>query len=162
MKSKKIKTVAQLLIVVCLVAFALSTNSCNKKDKREIFRIKLDSITFEGVRDGYGFTYKPATITVEDSIVIRLYGKIGPNQCYVLDRDPPVYFDSIDASKIICEPEGRKIDDGICMYKEGESFLDHIVIIVFKDPYTDEPLPGVYAFYDYTDPDTKLLEIEVK
>jgi len=169
MYSKKIKTIAQLLTVVCLVAFALSTNSCKKLPKEEYFRIKIDSITYEGVTLD-GFIYTPTAVRVDDSVVIRLHGYIGPNQCYVFDpeKDIVLYFPSFPESKKgIFEIFGKKIDNDTCIRGE-ESILNHVIILVFKEEDPEDPdvgtttYPGVYTFYDYIDPDIKLLEITVR
>ena len=144
MKSKKLKTVAQLLIV-CLIAFA----ACKKSEKVETFEIKIDYIEI---------TFNGAVAHVDDSISIRLHGHIGPNQCYKLAYLPYFYLDpkAQDTNRHIFEVYG--------IYEENkngnpcaptESLLDHEIKVVFREP-------GIYTFYDINDPDTKLGEIDVK
>ena len=155
MNSKKFKTVAHLLIVVCLVAFA----SCNKKDKRDFFRIKIDSITFEGVKID-SEVIDVARVYVDDEVVIKLHGYIGPNKCYVHAEPPAIYVD-FNANRISFDARGEKINTDTCIWGE-ESFLDYEVILIFKDPDTSQPRPGVWTFYDFNNPDVQLLEIEVR
>ena len=154
MKTKKLRTIAQLLIIVGIVTFA----ACNKKNKTEYFKITVDEVTFEGVTLD-GFRNIPAAIHVGDSIVLRLHGKIGPNQCYVFkDNDVVLSFGSNDAKKIIVDARGKQIDDGICDKKQGEAILDYELIIVIEE----KDGPGVYTFYNENDPNTKVGEIIVK
>ena len=71
MKSKKLKTFAQLLITVCLVTFT----SCKKEKGEKPFKITIDDIEI---------TFEAAVPHVGDSVSIRLHGYIGPNKCYRL------------------------------------------------------------------------------
>ena len=143
MKSKKIKTVAQLLIVVCLVAFA----SC-KKTEQKYFRITVDRISVPDIA-----RCEP------DSIGIQLFGYIGPNKCHVFDY-AIVYRKSENKNNIdgyyslIIEAYGEKINDGIC--REEDSLLDEIIYI-----FIPEEDKGEYTLYDYHAPDIELGKIEV-
>ena len=143
MKSKKLKTVTQLLIVVCFIAFA----SCKKNKTEKPFKIKIDYIEI---------THDGAVAHVDDSISIRLHGYIGPNQCYKLYYMPYFYEDPGYPNRCIFEIYG--------IYEENEngypctpteSLLDYELKFV---PET----PGTYTFYDINDPDTKLGEVDVK
>jgi len=147
MKSKNLKTAAQLL-VVCLIAFA----ACKKGLTYEYFRIKIDEITVDGLLvDGEIHEYK--WIYVGDSVVIRFHGVIGPNVCHEFG-----YFDLNvleQPTKIEVQAWGKKFDDGNCHLTLEKPLLDdYVVVIPFKDP-------GTYTFYDFLQPDVELLTIEV-
>ena len=143
MYSKKLRTAAQLLIVVCLIGFA----SCKKVEQKH-FRIKVDSISVPDIA-----RCEP------DSIGIQIFGYIGPNKCHVYD-DYLVYRksqnkdDIVGYYSIILEVYGEKINDGVC--REAESLLDEIVYIFIK-----EEDKGEYTVYDYHQPDIELGKIVV-
>jgi len=131
MKSKNLKTAAQLLIV-CLIAFA----AC-KKEKSDYFRITVNSISAPAIGR-----------CVPDSIPIRLHGYIGPNKCHVFEE---ALFVLGAQNNIIIDAYGKKVG-GTC--GSEESFLDDVVYIFISNP-------GIYTFYDYNKPDIELGKIEV-
>ena len=146
MKSKKLKTVAQLLIVVCLIAFA----SCKKFKTEKPFIITIDyiEITFDGA---------VPRIDREDSISIRLHGVIGPDQCHKLYGFPLLYEDQKypNTNRYIIEVYGiyeENENGNPCTLKE--SILDYEMVIF---PET----PGTYTFYDYNKPEEELGSVVV-
>ena len=148
MYSKKIKTVAQLLIVVCLVVFA----SCKKTKSIELLDIVIDNMEIKGVTlDGDLSDVKYNIVYVGDSVVIGFNGTIGPTKCYVL-------YDFIlsrpfEPTEIFVEAWGTIEDRDGC--KLEESLLNHTITVVFE-------AQGTYNFYDHNQSDKKLGEIIVK
>ena len=129
MKSKKLKTVAQLLIVVCIIAFA----SC-KKEKEKPFDITIDDIEI---------IFESAIARADDTIKFRLLGYIGPNQCYKLIEEGILFY----------RDRGNEFDyifEALGIYEENkngmpcdpkESLLDYMIVI-----YPDQFKPGEYIF----------------
>jgi len=76
MNSKKLKTAAQLFIVVCIIAFA----SCTKPPKIDWFEITINDMQILVDDEVVDFI----RIEKTDSFSIRIFGIIGPNDCYKL------------------------------------------------------------------------------
>ena len=134
MDFKKLKTVAQLLIVVGLIAFA----AC-KKTEYPYFSITIDRITM------------PDKVHVMDSFKIHLYGYIGPTQCYVFDGVNFLTVETRAPNEIFLEAVGKQNtkDCG-----GGESLLDDEIVAWFKEL-------GEFIFYDINKPDVELGRIVV-
>ncbi|MDR2887952.1 MAG: hypothetical protein LBV26_08140 [Bacteroidales bacterium] len=128
MNSKKLKTAALLLTVVCLTAVF----SCKKDDVPSLFRVRIDSIS---ARD---------TARAGDTITVHLDGYIGPNKCYVFDN---AGFYPKSKNDIVVEAFGEIIDNGLPC-KEEESLLDDDIRVVL--PAT----AGTYTFKAIYDADT--------
>ena len=142
MYSKKLKTAAQLLIVVCLGVIAFVA-SCKKSEKDDIFPITIESIDI--IHEGARVHLSPSEETADkDTVFIRLHGYIGPNQCCVLYRDPTLYTQPGTKNKHIIEAEGiqNKPAEGTGC-KQEESLLDHTLRIWF----TEEEGAGEHIFY---------------
>jgi len=129
MKTEKLKTAAQLLIIVCIIAFA----SC-KKDKEKPFDIMIDDIEI---------IFESAVARADDTIKFRLLGYIGPNQCYKLVEERTLFYP---------DPKGTEFDyifEVFGIYEENkgmpcevrESLLDCMIVI-----YPNQFEPGEYIF----------------
>ena len=131
---KKLKTAAQLIIVVFIIAFA----SC-KKTEHPYFLTTINKITM------------PDTVHVLDSFKIRLYSHIGPSRCYVLGEVNFYWIDTEGPYKIFITAfvKNNGNDCG-----KGESFVDDEI-----DYYFD--IPGKYTFYDLNKKNVELGRIVV-
>ena len=141
MYSKNLKTVAQLLMVVCLVVIAFVA-SCKKTEERNTFPITITSIDIW--HDGASVYLSQAGETEDkDTIFIRLNGSIGPNECYEL-YNVLLYTQQNTKNKHIIEAEGiqnKPKAGSICV--PNESILDHTLYIWF----TEEAEIGEHIFY---------------
>ena len=133
MYSKKLKTIAQLSIVVCLIAFA----SCKKLELR-FFQITVDSMSFPDT-----------AFCTPDSVALHLYGYIGPNDCYQFFD---IHFYWLENDDVVIEVVGEKTKNKDC--GGGNSLLDHTFYLTFK-------YPGKYTFYDINKSDVELGRIVV-
>jgi len=138
MKTEKLKTAAQLLIIVCIIAFV----SC-KKERTKYIKVKIDRIEI---------THDGASAHVDDSVSIRIYGTLEP--CYEFDPYPLLYFNPSNENDVIIEAFGVKTNKENC-HMIGKTLFDYEGKIVFEKP-------GVYTFHDILQPDVKLGEVEVR
>ena len=141
MYSKKIKQVAQLLIVVCLGVIVFVA-SCNKTEKSNTFPIMIESI--EIWYDGAQVHLSYPEEGIYDTVFVRLQGYIGPNECHELYDYPILYTQSGTKNKHIIEAWGiqTKPKDGSgCI--PNESRLNHVLKIFF----TENEGAGEHIFY---------------
>jgi len=131
---KKLKTAAQLMIVVCVIAFA----SC-KKTEYLYFSIIIDKISI------------PDTVHISDSFNVHLYGYIGPTKCYVFEGANFLTIDTRAQNEIFIEAIGKQNtkDCG-----GGDSILDDEIVVWFKEL-------GEFIFYDINKQDVELGRIVV-
>jgi hypothetical protein len=140
MNLKKLKKVAQLLLVVCIMALA----SCSKKDKTEYFMISPESMDIQ------------PKAKVDEDIPVYLYGSIGPNYCYKLDgiRFPYMKSDSEEGVYFV----GVEI----WVAKENKDFCEGTELrLEDKEFSINFEFPGTYIFFDYNKNDVELGKIEV-
>jgi hypothetical protein len=148
MNSKKLKTAAQLLIVVCIMALA----SCSKGDKIEYVWIKVTDMHFENVSAS-------GKASVDDTVSVYLSGSIGPTQCYVFDGISFPYEFKDGVYTVVIEAWGIKENKDYC--EPRESRLDDIEHkLTFRDQY-EQPMPGTYIFYDHSNLNKELGRIEI-
>ena len=133
MYSKKLKTIVQLSIVVCLIAFA----SCKKLELR-FFQITVDSMSFPDT-----------AFCAPDSVAFHVYGYIGPNNCYQFFD---INFYLLENNDVVIEAVGEKTKNKGC--GGGDSLLDRTFYCIFETP-------GVYTFYDINKTNIELGKIVV-
>ena len=119
MNLKKLKTAAQLFVVVCIIAFA----SCKKEQREKPFDIKIDRIEI---------WHESAVARADDTIKIRLYGYIGPNKCYKLYYDP-LFYQEGNTNNYRIEAFGiYEANENGTPCNPVESLLDHELIFFPK------------------------------
>ena len=141
MYSKKIKQVAQLLIVVCLGVIVFVA-SCNKTEKSNTFPIMIESI--EIWYDGAQVHLSYPEEGIYDTVFVRLQGYIGPNECHELYYYPTLYTQQGTKNKHIIEAWGiqtKPKDGSMCI--PNISYLDCIIGIFF----TEDEGTGEHFFY---------------
>lgn len=96
--------VSLFLSLFLLSAFFLS--NC-KKDHATRFLVKVDSIQM------------PDTIQFGDTLKIELFGTIGENGCYSLDKIEPVFEDSIITVSVWGLNSGSDVCPDVMVYLDG-------------------------------------------
>jgi len=114
------ETIAELISVIILICFL---GSCSLDTKTvEPYLIQVDSVM------------APDTVTPRTVFDIRLYGIVGPNSCYSLEK---AYCYVTDTKEIQIEVRGRYQYDGITC-AQAVVYLDTKV-------ETNVPSPGIYT-----------------
>jgi hypothetical protein len=114
------KTIAGLITVIILLFYL---GSCSLDTKTvEPYLIQVDSVM------------APDTVTPRTVFDIRLYGIVGPNSCYSLEK---AYCYVSDTKEILIEVRGRYMYEGVACAQ--------VVVYLDNKVETNVPSAGIYT-----------------